>query len=256
MTRVRVEEKGALGRLTLARPEKKNALDRQTVAELLSGLESLAARDNVRVILLTGDGADFCAGADLEALEGMIDAGRAAQLDDARALGRVFTAIRQAPVPVVAGVRGRAIAGGAGLAIACDIVCAHREATFAFPEVRIGFVPAMVMTLLRRVTTERHALDLALTGRTIDASEAAHLGLVTRVLAPDEFEAQVDALCAQIAKSPAEAVRRTKTLFHALDALAFDDAIEQGAQANADARSTAEFRSGVRAFLARTRSDR
>lgn len=256
MTRVRVEHDGALGRLTLARPEKKNALDRQTVDDLRSGLERLLAEGSVRVVLLTGEGADFCAGADLEALEGMIDAGRDAQLDDARALGRVFTGIRQARVPVVAAVQGRAIAGGAGLAIACDVVCAHAGATFAFPEVRIGFVPAMVMTLLRRVSTERHALDLAITGRTIDASEAEHLGLVTRVLAPDEFSTQVERLCAQLAKSPAEAIRRTKQLFYSLDSIAFNDAIEQGAQANADARATVEFRSGVRAFLARTRNDR
>ena len=255
MTRVRIARVGGVGRLTLARPEKKNALDRQMVEEIVQGLESLAAETETRVIVIEGEGDDFCAGADLEALASLLDASRDAQLDDARALGRVFTSIRQLRVPVIAAVRGRALAGGAGLATACDIVLAHPNAIFAYPEVRIGFVPAMVMTILRRITRERHAFDLAITGRTLSAEEAERFGLVSRVIPADAFEATVDEIAQAIAKSPPEAVRRTKKLFYELEGRPFESGIAHGAQANADARMTDEFREGVKRFLQRRRGD-
>jgi methylglutaconyl-CoA hydratase len=252
-TRARVSRTGGVGRITLARPEKKNALDRQMADEIVHGLQSLAADAETRVILIDAEGDDFCAGADLDALEALLDAGREAQLEDARALGRIFTVIRQLAIPVVAAVRGRALAGGAGLATACDIILAHPNASFGYPEVRIGFVPAMVMTILRRIVPERHAFDLAITGRTVSAVEAEKLGLVSRVLAGDEFEARVEEVCQAIAKSPPEAVRRTKKLFYELEGRPFESGVAHGAQANADARMTEEFRDGVRRFLQRRR---
>jgi methylglutaconyl-CoA hydratase len=253
MMRVRVSRAEGIGHVTLARPEKRNALDRQMAEEIVQGLEALAAEAETRVIVIDGEGDDFCAGADLEALEALLDAGREAQLEDARALGRVFTCIRHLSVPVIAAVRGRALAGGAGLATACDIVLAHPNATFAYPEVRIGFVPAMVMTILRRIVPERQAFDLAITGRTLSAVEAEALGLVSRVLSEDRFDLAVDGVCQTIAKSPPEAVRRTKKLFYELEGRPFDSGIAHGAQANAEARMTDEFRDGVRRFLQRKR---
>jgi methylglutaconyl-CoA hydratase len=251
--RVRVSRVEGVGRLTLARPEKKNALDRQMAEEIVKGLEDLAAVPETRVVVIDGEGDDFCAGADLQALEALLDAGRDAQLEDARALGRVFTSIRQLRVPVIAAVRGRALAGGAGLATACDIVLAHPSATFAYPEVRIDFVPAMVMTILRRIVPERQAFDLVVTGRTLSAAEAAELGLVSRVLSADAFDTAVDEVCQTIAKSPPEAVRRTKKLFYELEGRPFESGVAHGAQANAEARMTEEFREGVRRFLERRR---
>jgi methylglutaconyl-CoA hydratase len=242
-----------VGRITLARPEKRNALDRQMAAEIVQALESLASEPDARVVVIDAEGEDFCAGADLDALEALIGADREAQLDDARALGRVFTSIRQLPIPVVAAVRGRALAGGAGLATACDLVLAHPDATFAYPEVRIGFVPAMVMTILRRIIPERQAFDLAITGRPVSASEAEKLGLVSRVLSSEMFGERVDEICQAIAKSPPEAVRLTKKLFYELEGRPFESGIAHGAQANADARMTDEFRQGVQRFLQRKR---
>lgn len=253
MTRVRVSRSEGVGRITLARPEKKNALDRQMADEIVQALGSLAADTDTRVVVIDAEGDDFCAGADLDALESLIGADREAQLEDARALGRVFTSIRQLPVPVVAAVHGRALAGGAGLATACDIVLAHPEATFAYPEVRIGFVPAMVMTILRRIVPERQAFDLAMTGRSVSATEAEKLGLVSRVMPEEMFGARVDEICRSIAKSPREAVRRTKKLFYELEGRPFESGIAHGAQANAEARMTEEFKTGVQRFLQRKR---
>ncbi|HJU68664.1 MAG TPA: enoyl-CoA hydratase-related protein [Gemmatimonadaceae bacterium] len=253
MTRVRVSRTDGVGRVTLARPEKRNALDRQMAEEIVEALESLVAEAETRVVVIDAEGDDFCAGADLDALESLIGADREAQLEDARALGRVFTAIRQLPVPVVAAVRGRALAGGAGLATACDMVLAHPDASFAYPEVRIGFVPAMVMTILRRIVPERLAFDLAITGRSMSAAEAEKVGLVSRVLPADTFGARVDEICHGLAKSPPEAVRRTKKLFYELEGRPFESGVAHGAQANAEARMTEEFRTGVQRFLQRKR---
>ncbi len=251
--RVRVSHADGIGRLTLARPEKRNALDRRMADEIVQGLEALAGNAETRVVVIDAEGEDFCAGADLEALEALLDAGREAQLEDARALGRVFTSIRQLRVPVIAAVRGRALAGGAGLATACDIVLAHPNATFAYPEVRVGFVPAMVMAILRRIIPERQAFDLAVTGRTVSAVEAEKLGLVSRVATADTFDRVVNETSRAIAQSPPDAVRRTKKLFYELEGRPFESGIAHGAQANAEARMTDEFRNGVRQFLQRRR---
>ena len=249
MTRVRVERVGAVGRVVLARPEKKNALDRQTADELSSALADLEGDDAVRAVVLAADGPDFCAGADLEALEAMLDAGADEHRRDAEALGRVFLALRSLSKPVVAAVRGRALAGGAGLATACDIVLAHENAQFGYPEVRIGFVPAMVMTILRRCVGERQAFDLVATGRMLGAHEARDLGLASRVLAEAEFEPGIAEVAAALAKTPAAALRLTKRLFYALDDTPFEQGIALGVGVNVEARGTEDFRSGVRRFV-------
>jgi methylglutaconyl-CoA hydratase len=241
---------GTIGRITLARPEKKNALDRTTADELAEALFTLSEAP-VNVVALDADGPDFCAGADLFALEEMLDAPRQAHIDDAKALGHVFHTIRRMEKPVVALVRGRAFAGGAGLATACDIVLAHEDARFAYPEVTVGFVPAMVMTMLRRSVGEKQAFDLVSTGRVLSAEEAKSIGLVSRVFPAREFDTVSSAVLEQLAKQPPSAMAATKSLFYKIDNLAFLDAISAGIIANADARATPAFREGVKRFTSR-----
>jgi methylglutaconyl-CoA hydratase len=246
--RIRVERTGAIGRVTLARPEKKNALDYTAARELRESLRELAADTEVRVVLLSADGNDFCAGADLAALHAMLDASSSEQLKDAEALGDVFRVMREMPQVVVAAVRGRALAGGAGLATACDIVVAEEGARFGYPEVRVGFVPAMVMALLRRQIGEKRAFELVATGRQVSAREALELGLVSRVVAASDFDAAVEQLASELGAMPPHALRATKQLFYSLDATNFADGIAQAIRVNVEARSTAEFRDGVRRF--------
>jgi methylglutaconyl-CoA hydratase len=247
---IRVETEGAIGRITLARPEKKNALDRTTTDELAEALFALS-ESPVNVVAIEGEGPDFCTGADLAALEEMLDAPRQQHIDDAKALGHVFHTIRRMEKPVVALVRGRAYGGGAGLATACDIVLAHEEARFAYPEVTIGFVPAMVMTMLRRSVGEKQAFELVSTGRILNANEARDVGLVSRVFAAKEFDGLSTAVLHQLAKQPAGAMAMTKTLFYRLDNLGFLDGISAGIIANADARATSDFREGIKRFTSR-----
>jgi methylglutaconyl-CoA hydratase len=251
---VRVTVEGPIGRITLARPEKKNALDRVTADELAEALFALSEAP-LRVVAIEGEGADFCAGADLAALEGMLDAPRQQHIDDAKALGHVFHTIRRMEKPVVALVKGRAYAGGAGLATACDIVLAHEDARFAYPEVTIGFVPAMVMTLLRRSVGEKQAFDLVSTGRVLKADEAKSLGLVSRVFGAREFDQLSQSVLNQLAEAPPSAMAATKTLFYKLDTLGFLDGISAGIIANADARSTPAFREGVQRFTSRKKEN-
>jgi methylglutaconyl-CoA hydratase len=250
MKNVRMSLEGAIGRITLARPEKKNALDRATADELAEALFTLSEAP-VNVVALDADGPDFCAGADLAALEQMLDAPRQEHIDDATALGHVFHTIRRMEKPVVALVRGRAFAGGAGLASACDIVLAHEDARFAYPEVTVGFVPAMVMTMLRRSVGEKQAFDLVSTGRVLSAEEARSVGLVSRVFPAREFDTVSQAVIEQLAKQPPSAVGATKSLFYRLDNISFLDGISAGIIVNADARATPAFREGVKRFTGR-----
>lgn len=247
--RIRVAIAGGIGRLTLARPDKRNALDRETARRLREQLEEFDADDDVRVVLLNADGDDFCAGADLQAIARTLDDGAAAHREDALELGRVFLAMRQSRKPVVAAVHGRALAGGAGLATACDLVLARDDAVFGYPEVRIGFVPAMVMTMLRRAVGEKRAFDLVATGRMVKAAEAERIGLASRVIPAEHFQSEVERTVLQIASYSQEALAMTKSLLYALDDLGFKDGVLRGADVNAEARQTEGFRAGVRRFL-------
>lgn len=254
--RVATERRNGVGWIRLTRPEKRNALDRRTADELFEALSVLEGDPTVRVIVLRGEGKDFCAGADLEALAQMIGAANEVHREDAEALGRVFLAIRTIVKPIVAAVHGRALAGGAGLAIACDLVLAHEDAKLGFPEVRVGFVPAMVMTMLRRCVGEKHAADLVLTGRIVSAEEGARIGLVSRILPGRTFDADVERIVEEMARSPKTAMALTKWLFNKLDELSFADGIAAGIVTNVEARLTEDFREGVRGFLARDKEAR
>lgn len=253
MTRIRVARTDAIGRIVLARPEKKNALDLAAALELHEALGSFALDETIRVVVLAAAGDDFCSGADLGALHAMLDADIAAHQRDADALGDVFRALRDMPQVVIAAVRGRALAGGAGLATACDIVIAHEDARFGYPEVRVGFVPAMVMALLRRLIGEKRAFELVATGRQIGAREALELGLVSRVAAATDFDGAVEQLAAELAALPPDALRATKRLFYDLDGLSVDDALSLAAQVNVEARFTSAFRDAVRRYAPRER---
>lgn len=235
--------------LTLNRPEKRNALSAELVSSLHGALDGVEADDSIRVVVLRGAGRDFCSGADLAELEAVATKGYDESLEDALRLGDVFAKIRSARVPVVAAVRGRALAGGAGLAAACDVVLAEDDAAFGFPEIHLGFVPAMVMTILRRKVTEGRAFDLVSRGHRISAAEAHRIGLVTAVHPVDRFENEVDAYVRELAQRPPGAMARTKRLLYELDGLSFDEGLRRGAEVNAEARQSDECREGVRRFL-------
>ena len=235
--------------ITLNRPEKRNALDDQTIEELKECFARTNDEAAVRVVLLRGAGPDFCAGADLSQLE-KIAAGASQEENraDAMKLGQLLIQMRGLRKPIIAAVHGNALAGGAGLATACDLIIADEHATFGYPEVKLGFVPAMVMALLVRIVGEKVAFELAAFGSTLTAEQAQRLGLVNRVSTGD-FEKAATAYAADLAKRSGSAVRLIKELLHDIDGMSFEDAIGRGADINAAARATDDCREGVRRFL-------
>lgn len=238
--------------LTLNRPEKRNALNGALVGALLDALARTAEDVRVRVVAIRGAGPDFCAGADLEELERTSRLSEEDNLADARRIGSMFAALRRHPRPVIAVVSGRAVAGGAGLATACDLVLAQESAEIGYPEVHLGFVPALVMNMLRRKVPEAVAFELVTRGERIGAREAEKLGLV-RVL-PDPFELNAERWLAELASRPPSAVALIKRLLYDLADLDFDAGMERAAQVNVEARMTDACREGVRAFLERSRA--
>src|SRR5437016_12960001 len=195
---------------TLNRPEKERAIDPPMIDALLTLLDQADLDAAVRVVALRGAGSDFCAGMDLNELLASADKSVEENRDAALRFGEIFTRMRSVPKPVVALVRGRALAGGCGLATACDLVLAARSATFGYPEVQRGFVPALVMTLLRRAVGEKVAFDLAATGRILPATEAAAAGLVSRVYEDADFEAETGEVLRALAATSATALAFTK----------------------------------------------
>ncbi|MGH7552621.1 MAG: enoyl-CoA hydratase/isomerase family protein [Longimicrobiales bacterium] len=236
--------------VALNRPEKRNALDARTVAELTEAVERAESDSGVRVVLLRGEGRDFCAGGDLEQLQRIATGGGPLDnLNDAAALGNLFVRMRRARMPVVAAVHGNTIAGGAGLATAADLVVASDDAVLAYPEIHLGFMPAMVMALLRRAVGEKVAFDLVANGQRIDASEAMRIGLVNRVFAKDRFAEGSRTFARELASRSASALQLIKRLLYGMDGLSFEEAIARGAEVNVLARATEDTREGVRRFL-------
>ncbi len=236
-------------KLTLDRPEKRNALDSMMIDALHRDLDRAELDAEVRVVLIRGAGPDFCAGADLAELLASADKSPEQNAADAQRLGDVFTKMRKLGKVVVAGVHGRAFAGGCGLATACDMVVAHEEASFGYPEVKRGFVPAMVMAMLRRAVGEKVAFDLVGTGHILSAPEALKAGLVSRVLARDDFERQLTEIVGGLAACSGTALALIKRQLYELEGRGFEEGIALGARVNAIARATPDFRSSVAEFL-------
>jgi methylglutaconyl-CoA hydratase len=238
----------SIARITLNRPDKRNALNDELLATLKDSLALASEDEQVRVVLLSGAGQDFCSGADLAALDRTADTGVLDHLTTAHELADTFLAMRHHSKPIVAAVRGRAFAGGCGLATACDIILAAESAQFGYPEVKIGFIPAMVMAILRRSVSEKRAFELLATGEPIGAAEALNIGLINHTFPDANFEAAVETFVESLAAKSASAVELTKRLLYHIDGMTFDAAIEAGAQANALARMTEDAMRGIEKF--------
>ena len=240
---------GAIARITLNRPEKRNALNDAVIAGIKEGLKQAGRDENVKAVVISGAGKDFCSGADLSALQKIAGASVAENSEDARSLLELFLLIRQLPVPVIAAVTGRALAGGCGLASACDLVLASASARFGYPEVKIGFVPAMVMAILKRNVSEKRAFELITRGEEISAQQAKEFGLVNQVFDDETFAADVDAYAKKFEQLSKQAIALTKTLLYQIDGFAFPEALETGADVNVIARMSEDCQKGIAKFL-------
>jgi methylglutaconyl-CoA hydratase len=236
--------------IRLNRPDKRNALNADLVASLKDALAAAEDAEDVRVLVLTGNGSSFSAGADLASLKALRDASPLDNQKDSRHLAELFRQIYQHPLPVIAQVNGHAIGGGCGLAAVCDFSLAAEGAKLGFSEVRIGFVPAIVMVFVRRKLGEATARDLLLRGRVVAAGEAAELGLVTRSVTDRRLGAEVQELAQELAtETSGSAVALTKRMMAKVPGMGFDEALDYAVRMNAFARGTDDCQAGIDAFL-------
>lgn len=252
MNEILKSDEGRARLLTLNRPDKRNALNDDLIAALKGALREADADDELRAIVIRGAGKDFCSGADLSALQKIATASYEENLEDAKSLAELFSIIRNVRIPVIAAVHGRALAGGCGLATACDLVVATDTARFGYSEVKIGFVPAIVMAFLRRNVSEKRAFEMATQGFEFSAQQAFGFGLVNKIFDEANFEREVLEYASVYENVSRSAVIMSKELLYRMDNLDFDKSIDAGAEANAKARMTEDCQSGIERFLNKT----
>jgi methylglutaconyl-CoA hydratase len=237
-----------LATITLNRPDKRNAISFELIADLVAALQNVANSD-ATVVILTGAGKAFCSGLDLENLKVLIGRSPEQNLKDSQTMVGLFRALYEFPQVTIAAVNGAAIAGGTGLALLCDFTLAVPDAKFGYTEARIGFVPAIVSTFLLRQVGEKQARDLLLTGRLFSAEEAVRLGLVNEVVPSERLMARARELAALLMENSPSSLRATKKLLNNHARAELDAQIESAVRENAAIRTTADFREGISSFL-------
>lgn len=234
--------------ITLNRPDKRNAISFELIDDLLAALEEVEKSDAI-ILILTGAGKAFSSGMDLDNLKTLIGRSPEEHLKDSETMVRLFRSLYEFSKVTIAAVNGAAIAGGSGLALLCDFTLAVPEAKFGYTEVRIGFVPAIVSTFLLRQVGEKQARDLLLTGRIIGAEEAARMGLINEIVAPENLMTRARELAALLMENSPASLRATKQLLSDHARADLDAQIEDAVRENAAIRTTADFREGITSFL-------
>src|SRR6185369_4045240 len=234
--------------ITLNRPEKRNALSFQFVDELLTALNEIK-KSSAQVAVLTGAGKAFCAGMDLDGLKALVGKTHQENIKDSERIAQLFRTVYDFPMPTIAAVNGAAIAGGTGLATMCDFTLAVPNAKFGYTEVRIGFLPAIVSSILVWQVGHKVARDLLLSGRTFDADDAYRFGLVNEVVDPERLMQRAKELASELAQNSPSSIRATKKLINGFIAKQLDLQIATAIDDNARIRSTEDFREGITSFL-------
>lgn len=246
-----VRRDGAVAHVVLSRPEVRNAFDAALIGRVHVAFAELGSDASVRAIVLSGAGATFCGGADVNWMRASLELSHADNLADAAAMSRMFRAIDGTPKLVVARVHGAALGGGAGLAAVCDVVVASDDAIFGFTETRLGLLPAVISPFVLAKIGPSHARALALTGERFGAARALAIGLVHEVRPAADVDAAVDRILGEIVAAAPLAVARTKALFRVVREASYDASLELTAAAIAEQRTGAEGQAGLRSFLER-----
>ncbi|MBA2564505.1 MAG: enoyl-CoA hydratase/isomerase family protein [Gemmatimonadetes bacterium] len=246
---LRVEHDGSRARVTLARPDVRNAFNAAMIAELTACFGELADREEMRAIVLAGEGASFCAGADVNWMRASVDASEDENRADAQRMATMFRAVDECPVPVVGRVQGVAFGGGVGLVSCCDVVIAAEDASFCFSEVRLGILPAVISTFALAKIGRGQARRWFLTAEVLSAARAREIGLVHEVVPPDRLDAGVEGILHAVCSNGPQAVREAKALIRRVAELERGAAIEHCAETIARVRVSREGQEGLRAFL-------
>ncbi|HEU4505430.1 MAG TPA: enoyl-CoA hydratase-related protein [Nitrospira sp.] len=246
-----IESEKGLARVTLNRPERRNAFDADMVEEIREAFDTLGQDRSVRVIVLTGAGGTFCAGADIHWMGPDRTVSASEARADAERLGAMFRMIDECPCPVIARIQGAAYGGGLGLIAVSDIAVGAADSTFAFSEVRLGFVAGVIAPFVLRKTGASFARRFCLTGEPFPAATAREAGLIHEVVEHTGLDAEITALAEQVARAAPQAARDTKALLRRVGRVSAGEAWEACLDANVRARLSAEAQEGFRAFRER-----
>jgi methylglutaconyl-CoA hydratase len=245
-----VERKGGVARVTLDRPEVRNAFDEVVIEKLAHVCHEIAADTGIRVVVLAGNGPAFCAGADLNWMKRMAGYGHDENLADARALAEMLAALERLPQPTIARVHGPAFAGGTGLVAACDIAIGTPQAKFCFSEAKLGLSPATISPYVLRAIGERAAHRYFLSAEVFDAEEALRIGMLSVLVPAAELDATIDGLLQHLLAGGPQAHAKIKDLIRAVAGRPLDDALrEETAKRIAEIRVSPEGREGIASFL-------
>ncbi len=244
-----VEKDGSTALVTLNRPAKRNSLDQSLIGGLTQAFEALGADESVRVIVLSGVGEHFCSGLYLNYLEEISQFGTLENLKDSQHFLDLLLSIYRCPKPVIAKVQGYALAGGCGIASACDLIVADESAVFGYTETRFGFIPALVAAFLVRRVGEAHARDLLLTARFVKGAEAQTMGLINKVVASTNLSDAVNEYVEMLSKNSASSLSLTKGMFEHLDSMSLEASLSYARDLNALTRTTEDFKAGLAGFL-------
>jgi methylglutaconyl-CoA hydratase len=245
-----VEKKGGVARVTLDRPQVRNAFDDALIASLTKSFAEIEKDRSVRVVVLAGNGPAFCAGADLNWMKRMAGYGHDENLADARALAEMLAALERLPQPTIARIHGPAFAGGTGLVAACDIAIGTPQAKFCFSEAKLGLSPATISPYVLRAIGERAAHRYFLSAEVFDAEEALRIGMLSVLVPAAELDATIDGLLQHLLAGGPQAHAKIKDLIRAVAGRPLDDALrEETAKRIAEIRVSPEGREGIASFL-------
>lgn len=248
-----IEEDHEIATVTLNRPEQRNALDAELIQQLTAAYRTLGARADLRGIVLQGEGAIFCGGADINDMRAALDLGEQHNYEDALRLSDLFAAIDDCPLPTLVKVQGAALGGGAGLVAAHDIAVAADDALFGFTEAKLGIVPAVISPFVLRKIGPTHARALFMTAERFHAERALRIGLVHEVVAYPQLDATLDGKLRELRTSGPSAARLAKQIARSVSSLSVQQVREWTARRIAEQRVSAEGQEGLRAFLEKRR---
>ncbi len=248
-----VRRHGAVARVTMTRPDVRNAFNASLIAELHEAFESLGADGEVRAIVLAGEGKAFCGGADVNWMQASLELSLEENLEDARALSRMLRAIDGVPKPVIGRIQGAALGGGAGLAAVCDLAVAAEDAFFGFTEVKLGIVPAVISPFVIAKIGLSQMRALGLSGERFSAHHARTIGLVHEVVAEDRLDATIESAMKTFLSASPSAIAVAKQLFAGVAQTSYGDTLELTAKSIAEQRTSPEGQEGLRAFLEKRR---
>jgi methylglutaconyl-CoA hydratase len=247
--KILIVDSGLTKKLILNKPEKRNSLDEEMIFEITDAMNKFSSDEVTKSIIFTGAGGNFCSGLNLEYLHKISEYNILQNKQDSDNFKNMLLSIYNCKKPTIAMVNGYALAGGCGIASACDIIVASDKAQFGYTEVKIGFIPAIVMVFLLKRVTETHAKDLLLFSKFITGTEAHKIGLVNYIVEEYMLESYTGKLCECLNQLPSSSVMLTKEMFKNVASMSFEAALEYAVDMNALTRMTEECKNGIKRFL-------